>query len=223
MKKVVFFLLLLSGFFRINAQDLPVYNHYFIYPNLYNPSYLGLAEYSEITLLHRQQWVGIDGAPVVSNLGLQMPISEKMAFGVNIGNNESGLLTTTLANGSFAYTLPIQKRTFLSFGVSLGAGRQSIDVTQITDLSDPAIAGSLDKSFFLTGQAGLTLQHKKLNIGFSLPNLFESQVFSDSDFQEIGLDALNTTVSSVRYNFELSPYLNFEPSVLFISNETVDS
>lgn len=223
MKKTIFFILLFAGFLRLQAQELPVYNHYFIYPNLYNPAYLGLSEYSEVTLLHRQQWVGIDGAPVFSNLGLQMPLSNQMAVGLNLGNNERGLLTTTTANGSFAYTLPINDRTFLSFGVAFGAGRQSIDVAQINDLSDPAIAGALDKSFFLTGQAGLMLQLKKLNIGFSLPNLFENEVFSDSDFQNIGLDVLNSTVSSARYNFELSPYLDFEPSILFISNKTVDS
>lgn len=223
MKKAVLFILLLSGYFNIYGQELPIYNHYFIYPNLYNPAYLSLSEYSEVTLLHRQQWVGIDGAPVVSNLGIQLPLSNKMSAGFNIANNESGLLTSTTAIGSFAYTLPVADRAFVSFGLGLGAGRQSIDVSQINDLSDPAVAGALDASFFLTGQAGVMLQYKRLNIGFSLPNLFENQVFSDEDFQEVGLDVLNTTTSSVRYNFELSPFLEFEPSVLFISSQNVDS
>lgn len=217
---IVFLLLMVSA--KVRAQDLWNYNHYFAVPHLYNPSYFGRAEYIEIDLLHRQQWAGIDGAPTFSNVVVQFPNSQKIASGLIASNFERGLLNTLSIQGATSYSVNITPNGLLSFGLSGGVGRTAIDLTEISDLTDPALAGALDRSFFLEGQAGISFKYKNLDVAFALPTLFEESLFSDSDFQEVGLDALNHTISSVSYNIELSPFFAFQPMLLYRTTDGLD-
>jgi type IX secretion system PorP/SprF family membrane protein len=211
MKKILTFFILVIVLNSSFGQDLPRYNHYFTYSYLYNPAFLGSVESSELNMIYRKQWVGLDGAPEYIHAGLQLPLSGNIAIGLNASNFEQGVIMETSAMGSVAYTVNLGLNNTLSFGVSIGAGRSALDVNQITDFSDPAIAGSMDKSFYLEGQAGLSLNLKSLNVSVSLPKIFEKNALSDEDFQEVSLGPLNSTFSSISYRFDISPKLGIEP------------
>ncbi|MEQ8241844.1 MAG: PorP/SprF family type IX secretion system membrane protein [Fulvivirga sp.] len=211
MKKILTFFILVIVLNSSFGQGLPRYNHYFTYSYLYNPAFLGSVESSELNMIYRKQWVGLDGAPEYIHAGLQLPLSGNIAIGLNASNFEQGVIMETSAMGSVAYTVNLGLNNTLSFGVSIGAGRSALDVNQITDFSDPAIAGSMDKSFYLEGQAGLSLNLKSLNVSVSLPKIFEKNALSDEDFQEVSLGPLNSTFSSISYRFDISPKLGIEP------------
>jgi type IX secretion system PorP/SprF family membrane protein len=219
-KKVSLILLLLvviTG--KLFGQGVPNYNHYYIHPSFYNPSYLAAKNYTEVNIIHRQQWAGFEGAPVFSHLSLIVPFSNKVATGLNLYNNTGGILTTTSAQASFSYTLDFNPSTYFSFGLSAGVGRNAIDVNRIDDLSDPVFTGALDKSFFIEGQFGVNFQFRKLNLGVALPQLVKRSVLSNEDLQNVKFDAFSTTVSSASYRFDLSPDFSIEPLVMFKTDE----
>lgn len=203
-------------FAKTFSQSLPTYNHYYIHPYFFNPSYMASKNYTEASVIHRQQWVGIEGAPVFTQLSLIHPFSNKVATGLNLYNYKSGALatTTTSAQASFSYTLDINPDTYFSFGISGGAARNAID-TDAIDISDPVFSGQLDKSFFLEGQVGLNFQFRKLNVGISLPQLFKRSLTSSKDLQKPEFNAFNSFVSSAGYRFEFSPDITFEPIVMY--------
>lgn len=180
--------------------------------------------YTEASVIHRQQWVGIDDAPVFTQLSLIHPFSNKVATGLNLYNFRSGALanTATSAQASFSYTLDFNPDTYFSFGISAGVGRNSIDVSKI-DVSDPVFSGQLDKSFFLEGQVGVNFQFRKLNIGVSLPQLFKRSLTSSKDLQAVELDAFSAAVSSVGYRFGLGSDIAFEPLVMYRMDEASES
>ncbi|MTI20834.1 type IX secretion system membrane protein PorP/SprF, partial [Fulvivirga sp. RKSG066] len=140
-----------------SSQELPLYNHYFTYSYLYNPAAIANKEYTTVNLIYRQQWVGLDDAPEFIHAGLQTPLSENIALGLNFSNLEEGLFNSTTALLSTAYTVDFGFQKNLSFGLSVGSGRTSLDLDQIPDLSDPAINGALDENFYMEGQAGINL------------------------------------------------------------------
>lgn len=207
---ILLFLIILT-YQSVKCQETPRYNHYFTYSFIYNPAFLGRVEASQVNMIYRKQWVGLEGAPEYIHAGLQLPLSENIAIGLNASNLEQGLITETSALGALAYTVNLGYGKTLSFGLSVGAGRTALDISQITDFSDPALAGALDKSFYLEGQAGLSLNLNQLNISVSLPTLFEKSTFSEEDFQEVKLGPLNSTISSISYSFDVSPRFSLEP------------
>jgi type IX secretion system PorP/SprF family membrane protein len=211
-KKLLIVLLTVWGFQGF-SQDLPIYNNYYYNPFFYNPSYSNSKQRAELSLLYRQQWTGINGAPKFSFLTLTAPLSQKMGIGLNIYNTVRGVITTTSAQASLSYKVMFTQQTYLSFGLSGGAGRNSLDVNQV-DATDPTIARLLSSSFFLEGQAGLNFKHKNLNIAISMPEIFDRSTTDANSLQKVGISPLNTTVVSAGYKFQISPTISIQPLVL---------
>ena len=209
-------LFLLAAFVAgAQSSELPMYNHYYIEPYFYNPAYMANKEHAELNLIYRQQWAGIEGAPVFSQLSFIYPISKKLATGLNVYNNKRGLLTTTSAQASLSYAVELGDDSFLSFGMSGGVGRTSINLDEISNISDPALSNALDKSLFVEGQAGISFQLRRLNIGVSLPRLFKQDNISSEAFQKLAFNAFNTTISSISYKFELNHLISIQPLLLY--------
>ncbi|MES2848188.1 MAG: type IX secretion system membrane protein PorP/SprF [Bacteroidota bacterium] len=74
-----FFLLALVVLMSVNvsAQQKPIYTQYILNNYIINPAITGIENYTDVKISHRQQWTGIDGAPVTTYLSIQGPIGKK--------------------------------------------------------------------------------------------------------------------------------------------------
>ena len=71
---------------------------------LYNPGVVGSQPSINVGLLHRSQWVGVDGAPTTQNLTVESRIEALHGgIGLNVINDELGPLSTKTATLSYAY------------------------------------------------------------------------------------------------------------------------
>lgn len=201
----------------INAlgQQVPSYNQFFFNPALYNPSFIGQSGYTEANINHRQQWVGIEGAPVTTNVNIQTPLSERLALGLVLYSDKLGLITTYETTAGLSYNVNLGPASRLSFGLTAGVGRNEIEYVD----NDPAYANALDKSFYFSGQFGVNFTMNRLTVGFALPQLMESQFAQEENFEEIGLEATRLTFSSVSYKFDLGQKITLEPIVFYQSDE----
>jgi type IX secretion system PorP/SprF family membrane protein len=215
-------LFLLSGN-SVFAQQNLVYNHYFMNPYLYNPSYIAPGGYTELFMNYRKQWAQFDGAPTTATLNLQMPINYRMGFGVNLYNDRAGILQTNSGMVSFAYQVYLGKSTQdlhrLGFGMAVGATMNRIDINKADDPNDPALVN--DNTTSVDGQFGINYQFNNLKIGFALPRLFLSSIVSENGFDKPNLDQFNYTISTVSYNFELSSRIALEPFFLYRTSDVV--
>src|SRR6187431_1205155 len=80
---------------HLYAQQNLVYNHFFLNPSLYNPSYFGANRYTEVFLNYRKQWSGVNGAPSTATLNFHLPFNHKTAMGITAYQDEAGVLVTT--------------------------------------------------------------------------------------------------------------------------------
>ncbi len=193
------------------AQQTPVYSNYFVNPVLMNPAYTGTSGFTELSLNYRNQWTGIEGAPTGMNAILQVPVNTKLSFGLNVLGDSRGALSTYESSLMTSYHLPISKNAVIDFGLQLGVGRNNIDFTG----SDPAIDRALENSWYATGAFGMHLGLGNLNVSFALPELFENDILNESNFEELGLDVTEQTLTSVSYKFALSPQWTAEPFALY--------
>jgi len=78
MKKLL--VLLAVGFaFSASAQQRPHYTQYILNNYIINPAVAGIENYTDVKISHRQQWVGLDGAPVTTYITIHGP-TKKSAY-----------------------------------------------------------------------------------------------------------------------------------------------
>lgn len=186
---IVTTLLVFSGITGI-SQQIPVYNHFVVNPYLFNPAEVATDNFMSLQFNHRQQWTGIEGAPVVSTLTFQLPFDYKgTRLGMTVRSFKRGLITTQDVLFTYSYRIFLTKQSTLHFGMSGGLTTNGINLAEIDDPDDPILADYLNNNMQPAGNVGLLLKSGSgLNFGVSLPKMFQSSFNFNDNFQ-------NTTFS----------------------------
>lgn len=215
MKKILFLWLVfaqLSAF----AQQLPLQSQFFLNPYAYNPAFVGSNGYTEVFMTHRRQWMGIEGAPVTSRISVHLPTKGKLVYGVNLYNDKRGLLSTTSGVLTVGYRAQLGKDQYLKAGISGGLGMNGIDISRVENPSDPAIANAVNNNVFFDGNAGISYQYKKLNLGVALPKIFSKNMVFTDDFNNLQVKRLDHFLFSASYKLPLANgSVMVEPQIIY--------
>ena len=195
--RVLLLALLLFGCTRLHAQNYPVYNSYYVNPYLYNPAEAA-TDYAYIFVNHRQQWMGIEGAPQLTTANFNTLLNESHAgVGVKISSYKRGILNSTDLMLTYAYGVSISKKNTLFFGLSGGVITNSIDTAGI---DDPAVAAYLSNNIQPTANFGLLYRSTSgLNFGIVLPQLFTPKFNSASSFESTSVGPLDNAIVTLYY------------------------
>ncbi|MDR2848526.1 MAG: PorP/SprF family type IX secretion system membrane protein, partial [Bacteroidales bacterium] len=91
---LIVFLCSFTMFFdKVDAQQDPQYSQYMFNQLAINPGYAGSRDAICATALHRQQWVGLKGAPVTSVFSAHTPFQlfgQSHGVGLNIVSDQLG-------------------------------------------------------------------------------------------------------------------------------------
>ena len=116
----IYFILIIGYSGCATAQLEPLSNQYLLNTMSINPAYAGSREALSISMFHRNQWTGFEGAPKTVTLAMHSPMrNEKVGLGFLAVNDRSGISSSNLVSGNFAYRIRMDKGIF-SFG--LGGG-----------------------------------------------------------------------------------------------------
>lgn len=187
--------------YHVSAQNLPSFRQFYSNPSLFNPAFTGFDGYTEISLIHRQQWINITDAPVSSAFNIQLPTGSRASFGFNVQTQEAVALRSTAAKGVFAYRVPISKNQFFSFGLSAGVGFNNLDLENIDYSNDPAILGAADNRVYADANFGALYSLHGLKAGFALPRLFGQSYISPQALKQNKFSQLNNQIYSLSYKF----------------------
>jgi type IX secretion system PorP/SprF family membrane protein len=196
------------------SQQRTPYNQYYAQPVLINPAFTGVSGVSSIFLNHRIQWVGFEDAPVTTSAIIQLPLTERIAVGMELYNDRhSSVLRTNEVKLNGAYTLYFDTngRNYLTFGLSLGVGKNMIDF----EGTDQAILNAMDRSFYFNGRFGTAIHLGSATFGFSLPQLMDTDILNEQNFEDLGLEATKKSIIHASYRFTLSPEIAVEPMALY--------
>ena len=92
------------------SQQDSQYTQYMYNTPLINPAYAGSRETITAFLLHRNQWVGLDGAPVTNNFSINMPVGDSnFGVGLNFVNDEIGPVAENQISVDLAYFIQISE------------------------------------------------------------------------------------------------------------------
>jgi type IX secretion system PorP/SprF family membrane protein len=212
---LIAFLILVS--FGARAQQDAMYTQYMFNTLAINPAYAGSRNVTSATVLFRNQWTGIQGAPKTGTLTLDAPIYDKrLGIGLQLFSDKLGVTQTTGAVISGAYRVRLNEGT-LAFGLQGNVNQFRAnynDVNLNTDVYDPAFAFNVNKVLFNFG-TGVYYNSDRFFLGLSVQDLVKNRL---TNYTTNNVDFRQTQVMhlflSSGYVFDLNDDFKFKPSFL---------
>ena len=226
MKKItVITILLLIALQGFSQQD-PQYSLYMFNPIGVNPGYAGSREVLSAVLVHRSQWVGLDGAPTTQAFSLNMPLNnKKMGLGLQIVNDKIGAHTTQTLKATYAYRIKLG-RGKLAFGLSGGVLNYSFDWGKIDyKQQEDVVPNQAPESFIIPiVDFGLYYNTKTFYVGMA------SEGLNEASYNLISIDSVDTQAkqyahfyATIGKAFILNDNLVLKTSALFRASNDATS
>jgi type IX secretion system PorP/SprF family membrane protein len=175
---------------------------------VYNPSFAGDKDVTEIFALNRNQFSDFQGAPVLNVLTADGKLQNNKAyFGFLVANQRKGISSNTNAMASYAYRVNFSDEMYLKFGLSLGVFDQSINYSKIlvANYSDPYLFTNQQRKTSMDGNAGLSFYLKGLAVGFSVPQLMAGKLnYQDNTNVRAYYMMARHFASSVKYEIPIN-------------------
>jgi type IX secretion system PorP/SprF family membrane protein len=211
-KILLLILTIIVGFSTLSyAQQGIQYTQYMYDGSLINPAYAGAEDALSISLLHRDQWSGLEGAPQSQTLSLHTPLkSPKVGTGLFIHRESIGVHQNITIATNLAYHLPLGNQRYLSFGLKAGMLNVRSDYQSLQSGNpDPSVNDELFSGTDFNAGFGFYYRSENFEAGYSIPSIVNRAInVNDS----ISLDPINLNHLlfsqyhiSLGNNFILSP------------------
>lgn len=151
-------------------------SQYMYNPQIYNPASMSIRTEFNGSLLYRNQWVGMDGAPKFYALNVNLPLN-KVNLGIGIYRTEIGVHKENKILASYSYRLQLSEYNYLSFGISAGIFMQSREYKNVetTELHDNLFLYDVKSKLSPSVQAGIYYFTPKYYIGLSMPGIVSTE------------------------------------------------
>lgn len=182
--------------FGLFAQQDDQYTH-FMYNKLgYNPAFAGELETGTFTLLGRQQYLGLEGAPSAQMLTFNTPLSSTgIGLGGQISRSVIGFSERYSVTGSYAYRLNLGRGGRLGIGISTSVRLLRTDFSEARPIeaaiNDESIPVGLQSKYVPNFGAGLYYSNEKFYAGVSAPSLLQNNIDLSDEEQVISRQILH--------------------------------
>lgn len=201
-----------------NGQHAIQFSQYFSNQLILNPAYAGADDALSLTMVHRNQWTGVTGAPKTTTLsGHTLFKNKNTGLGINLFSDKINIHSNVSFTGIYSYRIKTGERSYLSLGLQAGINYVKSDYASLAgsihDPNDPNIRfENMSDAEFQFG-TGLYFRNPQLEFGLSAPILYTSGInyFTDS------LTSPSTTPHYflfTRYKIILSPQVQLHPGFL---------
>jgi len=202
--------------FSINtqAQQDAQFSHYMFNPTSVNPAYAGYRDSFSFLLLHRSQWMKVDGMPTTQYFTVHSPLkNNQIGMGFNLVNDKLGPANEIYANADFSYSLRLKGSSSFTFGLKGGFHILNVDLNalQIQNENDTTLLETIDNKFLPQIGAGVLYRTSKLYLGMSIPNILESTHYDSTSSNYIAKERINYYFSG-GYFLSLNDHLKLQPA-----------
>lgn len=227
MKKIFFTIILISVFVVSNAQQNAHYSQFFSNKLIQNPAYAGSAEVMSLTAMHRQQWVGLKGAPSTQTISLHAPLfNKRVGLGLSILRDDITISENWNIITSYAYRIPLEVGT-LSIGLQADIRFMKVNWNEVKalEINDTEIPDVNSQRFKPDISGGLYYNTDRFYVGLAVQNLIDADHVKSID------DILDYLPLNDRHVYLMGGYaipitenVDFAPVVLmkFVKNAPLD-
>lgn len=199
----------LCVYLQAHAQQDPVYSQYMFNGMIINPAYPSMDESSSLTVVGRNQWMGIDGAPKTATFSFYSPIkATSTSLGFSALSEKIGVQSRTGGNFHVSQRVKLNEKLYLAMGIKAGMV-QYRENNSLLSTTDPVFAQ--DQRYWKTDIGfGFMLFTERFFAGFSAPT------FRSFDIgKSVNKVATRTHYYfQAGYLFDLDDKVKFKPNVL---------
>ncbi len=170
---LVFFITITSG----QAQQDPMFTKYMFNTLIFNPAYAGSKEHMSVTLLHRDQWWGLDGGPTTQTLTIHSPMKgNRVGIGGSLLHDDIGPTKEIKLSGYYSYRISFNDgKSKLSFGLSASVSNWQADFSELVldNLADPAFTAP-QQEWLPNAGVGIFYYNPHFYLGLSVPSVLNN-------------------------------------------------
>lgn len=207
---IILFAFILSS---ASAQQEVQFSDYKLNMSSFNPAFAGYFDGS-VLLIHRSQFVGLEGAPESQNLNINIPLNINMGMGFNAISEKLGVTEEVIVTGDYSYTIFTDDVNMITFGLKAGFNVLNVDYTllDIADESDPSFANNIENKISPRVGVGFLYNTSDWFVGLSTPNFLRNNV--NPTVQGSSVTSKPHLYFTAGYKTALTDDLLFKPSVL---------
>lgn len=154
----------------------------FMYNKLsFNPAYAGALETPTFTVLARQQWMGLEGAPSTQLLSFNVPLSSTgIGLGAGISRHTIGITDRYTFDAAYTYRFNLGVGGRLGIGLSSSVRLLQIRFGQAESTQpreqDPSIPTGTQSKYLPNFGAGIYYSNQTFYLGMSIPRMLQNNI-----------------------------------------------
>lgn len=201
------------------AQQDPLFTQYMTNPITINPAIAGMRNVNNISLVSRQQWLGIDGAPTTLSLAYQGALNDnKVGVGVNLIHDRIGPVVQTGLYFDYSYRLQLneEKDSRLSLGLMGGFNYYVYDLISLhyNGQDDDITADGYNERFLPNFGLGALYYSPNFFFGFSIPKILRNSLSATDNSLTINDKEERHYFAMAGAIFDINEDLKFKPSII---------
>ena len=217
MKKIIILILAVISVITVSAQQDPQFTQNMFNKLANNPGFAGSRGVIATSILHRSQWMGVEGAPSTQNFSIDAELPFLYGgVGLNIVKDNIAGFSNLGLQVSYAYRTELGVGQ-IGMGMSAGMYQSGLDggFLKPANLNDPTIPiGNVSGSKLDIG-AGIYYNTQDVYVGLSSAHMTEPTV-EWSDGQDFDLTRHYFLIAG--YYHEINPVLSLNPSIYLKSD-----
>ena len=175
MHRILPLLLILLAGAPLRAQQEVMVSQYMFNGLFLNPAYAGSHPYTSATVLHRSQWVGMEGAPRTNLLGIDGPLmGNKMGLGFTFSHDMIGVSRDMEMAANYAYRIRTGTNGHLAFGLKAGLSFYTANLSDLVywDTQDALYQNNISNATVGKFGFGLYWNNERSFVGISVPTIY---------------------------------------------------
>lgn len=176
-------ILYLVGWFSATAQSHPSLHNYLFNPVSIAPSYAGRLS-GTLSASHDQRWVGIDGAPVTSELSYDAMTKGRFGYNLSVMSNDVGPISNTSVGIVTSYHLRISPDEYFSTGIRYVLNRLDVDLPseQYIDPNDYVIMNGVIRKWYHNVDISGAYYGRNSYFGATMRNAVRTSFFLNENY-----------------------------------------
>nr|WP_245902665.1 type IX secretion system membrane protein PorP/SprF [Flavobacterium aciduliphilum] len=198
------------GFAQQDAQ----YTQYMYNTININPAYAGSRGVMSVFGLYRNQWVGMDGAPVTDAFSVNTPLGiRSFGMGVSFVGDRIGPSVSYNSAIDLSYTISLSDSYKMAFGLKGSVQNFTLEASKLNPSNnyDPSLF-SIRNTYSTNIGSGLYIHSAKNYVGISIPNIFQTKRYSDNEM--VVYQEKYTFYGIGGFVFDITPDIKYKPAFL---------
>lgn len=174
-------MLSLLGMSSSKAQQDPIFGQYVFNSTVINPAQAGVFDQSQWGVVYRNQWAGIEGAPITKSFFSNFRMNKNLGGAFGLYQDQIGPINDVTMQFDIAYPVRLSDEWSISGGLRAMGSSITANLADLQNVQagDPTFNQNIASGIYFNMGLGLLLSSKKTFIGVSVPKAitreFENQ------------------------------------------------